>query len=196
MEQFYYHGIQEGADGIMTMLRILKSESIQSKRLLQYASEGGFNGLDYVSVCKWNPKDMVKKDSSFPIWIQNHFCMILSQNTPATKTNYLPGGRDLSQSDLKAFLDTHRYERYSDVADEWQVKDEIPSEYWVGVGLPTKWILEEISHHLDRTHLLALKELLEVANALGLDLVDSSRPHFVEEYEKQYALKGKKYRYE
>jgi len=72
--------------------------------------------------------------------------------------------------------------RYSDMFDEWQVKDQIVTSSIIGIGLPMRW-LDGVDWRLCLNSLQELKEILSIAEALGLDIVDSSRENFVEEYE-------------
>ena len=72
--------------------------------------------------------------------------------------------------------------------DEWQAKDEIPLSFIIGIGVPIKKLMtsDEVfgfDLYYNSTMSTLLIQLIELATELGLDIVDSSNPNFVEEYE-------------
>lgn len=72
--------------------------------------------------------------------------------------------------------------------DERQVKDEMPLSFIIGIGIPTKKLMtssDVLGFDPDYTSTLStlLTQIMGLATELGLDIVDSSSPNFVEEYE-------------
>lgn len=183
---YFYHGIGEKENFIDNFLRVLVTESIKSKRLLNRPS-GGCNGLDYVSICKKYPEHFYQDEvwytfykkeelSGFYGYVFNHFCFIISDSVSAIKV----GISDELTNDLDKPLDL----KSSDMFDEWQVKDQIPLSKVIGVGIPLKW-LEENKDIISSVDYQKISKAVLLARDLGLDIVDSSNPSFVEEYERQ-----------
>lgn len=182
MSKYFYHGTGYDGLGISTTLEILKTGAIKCRRLLG-ERECGYNGLDYVSICKkYLEADDPKTKSAFYCFIQNHFCFIISNKIDAIKTNPSGSIHCLKYSD---FLLKDTSERISDLFDEWQVYQEIPLSMIVGVGIPLEVIPSMLKRSSGSTIAKRLKEIIRIANTLGLDIVDTSVQGFVEEYERK-----------
>lgn len=177
MNQLFYHGMQPRKATlckIHKMLEIIDSGGLKSNRLLGNNLAHGYNGLDYISVCSrekfykyWN-----KEESAFNIFIKNNFCFIFSGEVSAVKTLYLDYDRFAHYDDLVEYMDIFSGQRFSDLFDEWQVRDEIPLSYIVGLGIPIKRIMkyqgcsDEILREIDHLYMLA--------RLFNWDIVDSS----------------------
>ncbi len=178
MSKYYYHGFKTITDGIS----ILASGGIQSRRMRGLSSSNGFERLDYVCVCTKRDKIAYDDDvnSAFGWFIENQFCFIISPDIPAFDPEYLPEdiffGAKMAQ-----FLEEHPEGQYTNLFDEMQVKDYIPVSKIVGLGVPVS-ILNE-NPYFSTKELLSFKRLLSLADALGLDVIDSSEEDFIENYE-------------
>lgn len=174
MSKYYYHGVYN----IYKMFDIIKSGGIKSKRLLGYEYGYGYNGYDYVSICNktndYEINDNKVSNSSFVNYIYNKFCFIISDQIPAIKTYYIDEDSKLSSLNILKSLATDIEDRYSDMFDEFQVRDQILLKDIVGIGIPF-----DVNNKKD----IKLEKLYDIAHSLGWDIVDTSHIDFVEEYE-------------
>ncbi len=174
--RYYYHGLGKIRDSLYYLLSILTTGGIKSKRLLGYESFYGYNGADYVSVCKKYPKGEYRQNrmNAFYSYVMDSFCLILSDSIPAFK---------LSPDYIRPnIFDKVIDRRVSDMFDEWQVKDQIPLSSIIGIGIPLKK-LKNFMGRLVKEDFETLRKIVLLAKELGLDIVDSSHPKFVEKYE-------------
>lgn len=174
---YFYHGIRTDVN---RLLQILTSGGIKSKRLLGL-SGFGYNEADYVSLCKKYPsreyKEYGERTNAFYTYTFNSFCLIISDDIPAFKL----GLDDVGFNSLdRGVLGV----RVSDMFDEWQVKDQIPLSSIIGIGIPIKG-LKHMMGGSAKEEFETLRKVLLLAHALGLDIVDSSNPKFVEQYERK-----------
>lgn len=74
MSKYSYHGIRS-VMVVQTMLTILKSRGIKLKHLLGWNLTQGYNGVDYVSLCRKGTLTEYQSDmnNSFYTYILNHF---------------------------------------------------------------------------------------------------------------------------
>lgn len=196
MSKYYYHGLGEAfyhCNSLERALSILKTGGIKCKRLLNLPEiyECTCNGMDYVSICKKLSLEEYQEsfmyEHAFPEYVQNCFCFILSDEIDAITPERIPmnfwSSQELEEQSLK-----HPNKRFTDMCDEWQVKEIVPLSAIIGVGIPLQWI----DYHWDDASLLeTLSELISLAEALGLDIVDTNSANFVEEYEASKIAKEK-----
>ena len=184
MSKYYYHGIRGGIDinsyTINRMFRILESGGLKSNKLLHNSKFGGYNGIDYISVCSKQDINMYSnyKTNAFFNYIYNNYCFIISDKVDAIKTNYI----DSEAYDYHYILELMEHNpniRYSDMFDEYQVKDEIPSNYIIGVGFPFNINNVHLSGNVYKT----FSKLHNLLDNLGLDIVDTSSIFFIKENE-------------
>lgn len=193
---FFYHGIRETYDAIAILYQIMKTKEIKSKRRLRYDEEDmyGFNGLDYVSVCKKEDSSGSEDDSihAYDTYVQNHFCLILRDDLPVIKPEVLtlPNGENYDREWIRKIGASST--RYTDMVDEWQVKDTIPFSYVVGIGIPMKNLSHYFCGIFTIVNLVRFKKILAMIEALGLDIIDSSQPNFAENYEKEKQVEKEK----
>lgn len=184
MSKYYYHGVVNKKNNndceysIDHLIPILLSEGIKSKRLLGIKENYGFNGLDYVCVCKKHKplNKETKNYNAFSMYIDWKFSLIISDEIDAIKTEYLSEDYYLS----KKIRDSHT--KYSDLFDEYQVKDIIPISKIIGITIPFEIVYIYIKHK-DKKFLKKVKTLIELAKTLNLDIVDSSSYFFPYDYE-------------
>lgn len=188
MSKYFYHGIQGQYFGMKGALTILQTGGIKCKRLLDPNRfiVLGYNGNDYVSVCKKEEeyKYYERNINAFYSFVQNSFCFVISNDIEAVKTE-LPS--------VPLTEETKKFTRFSDMFDEWQVKDQIPLSSIIGIGIPISEIkvLFKIRPELEK--LEEIKQILILAEQLELDIVDSSEFGFVEKYEERKDINGKQY---
>lgn len=180
MSKFYYHGV----DDLLTILKIIDCGYIKSKRLLGYGKENDFNGLDYISLCNKGEDYMYEENklNSYENYIKNSFCFIISDKINAIKCNYI----DIYNCD-ESQINGNSDERYSDMFDEWQIKDKISLNDIIGIGLPLNYLnkmknyYSSLDYQLERIYLLA--------SMLNLDIVNTDEENFIEKYESKKAIK-------
>ncbi len=180
MSRYFYHGVSS----IASTLKILQSGSIQCRRLLGKKANG-YNGFDYVSVCKKYAEEDYQNtdlDNAFYKYVQNYCCFILSEEIPAMKT--FPT-KHIGDYPMDTIL-FDKQKRVSDMFDEWQVYREIPLSFVVGIGIPCDYFLTIIRLTSPSNETIReMKEIIQIACSLGLDIVDTNVQGFAEEYEKQ-----------
>lgn len=185
MSKYYYHGLSGAFLVISTMLKILQTGGLKSRRLLG-EGENGYNGLDYVSVCKkYSQQDYkdTEMDNAFYTFVQNSFCFIISDRVEAIKTK--PAG-SIKWDNYSDVLLSDKRERISDMFDEWQVYHEIPLSMIVGIGIPVLFITSILSTlPSDCESIRKFRQIMEIAEILGLDIIDTNQSGFVEEYERE-----------
>lgn len=177
MSKYYYHGV----DDLLTMLKIIDCGYIKSKRLLGYGKENDFNGLDYISLCKKEADFMYEdgKTNSYDNYIKNSFCFIISDSIDAKKCNYIDISKCSSEQMKK--ISGNQDIRYSDMFDEWQVKNSISITDIVGIGLPLNYLnkmknyYSSLDFQLERIYLLA--------SMLNIDIVNTDEDSFIEKFE-------------
>lgn len=197
MSKYYYHGLKEGFSierrhlCIDKMIEIISSGGLKSRAKRGINLNGGFNGNDYISLCKKLPMDdyIENPSQSFFPCILNNYCFIISNEVDAIKPRIISKDDYDSWEDIKLMLDTNPDERISDLVDEWQVKDEIPLKYIVGLGFPFK----ELEYYKNQSEEMKekIEKLFELAKELNLDIVDTESIGFIEKYEYQKEINPK-----
>lgn len=192
MGVLFYHGMQPRRSSlckIKTMLEIIDSGGLKSNRLLGNNLAQGYNGLDYISVCEGERfyKYLVRKESAFKLFIKNNFCFILSSDISVVKPKYLNWNHFKHYSDLVNYMNLFPDYQFSDLFDEWQVKDEISLDYVIGLGLPLKSLIR--THILDVKITKELEHLYMLARLFNWDIVDSSSFFSLYNYEKRKVKK-------
>ena len=178
MSKYYYYGCRTD-----DMIEIIKTGEIKSQRKLGLTYGRGFNRLDYISVCnKCSDKEYEKYKKrlkyyvdAYSMFIEDRFCFIISDEITAIKTEYLEH-YSFSRYQLNKYIDEHPETRYSDMIDEYQVKDSIPLKYIIGIGIPFNALLE--GYIIDD-----LKVIMEITKSLNLDIINTNEVNFIEEYE-------------
>ncbi len=152
-EKVYMHGINNygfkdynSKIQLKVLSQILKSGALLSLRNQGISSSSNFSGFDYISLCDYEKRDCSIKGVPSNIGIYNSYyqyiiCSLsLSFNkdkieviTP-TLVDYI-GNSSRPYETMKEY--GLKEERYSDLADEVQVKDQVPLEYLEQVTFPT-----------------------------------------------------------
>lgn len=197
MSKYYYHGIRNISD-VNTVLEIFKSGGIKSKRMQNRSYKIGFNGVDYVSVCNKVSGEEYKNfsNNAFKKYIINRFCFIIDDTITAVRPKFIGDAINWNRIQLIKLITSDSNIRFTDMIDEWQIKDEIPLSYIIGIGIPVKEINNFLSLHqenaIKRNIRKIIDAIIEYAINLNLDIVDSSNDSFIEEYESKKNRSQKK----
>lgn len=131
----YYHEIKTE----YYLEQILKSKALLSRRLLNDKRESCFNGLDYISLCDYSKRNnhFLGEINSFEAYIKYSLSLMF----PKEKlTLIIPEMIDITSrgdyyTNMK-ILGLTSTKRYSDMADEVQVKDSISLDLMTGITMP------------------------------------------------------------
>lgn len=181
MSRYYYHGIKHGLV-LDKALEIFQSGGI---RCISHARKIGFNGTEFVSVCKKEPEEEYEKHSNngFYNYVQNRICFIISNQIEAIKPEIIENALQWNRFELIGYMNSKPESRFSDMFDEWQVRGGIPFSYIIGIGIPYRELPTILTKTNKENGIAVLNEVLACAEALGLDIVDSSDSEFVRKYE-------------
>lgn len=179
MSKYFYHGLGEAfqyKNSLDRAFDIFKNGGIQS----QIQSDTDMN---YISIYKKLPSEEYDRafryKHAFSSVVENCFCFIISDEIDAIRPIRIPTC-SYSGMEMKRLKEIHKNRRFTEMCDEWQVRDRIPLSSIVGIGIPIRWIT---LHWKDVGQLEKLGELVTIAEKLCLDIVDTNNPKFVEEYE-------------
>lgn len=183
MSKYYYHGIKHGLV-LDKALAIFKSGGI---RCIVHARKIGFNGTEFVSVCKKEDEEEYGKHSNngFYNYVQNQICFIISDEIDAIKPEIIENADKWNRFELIGYMNSKPGTRFSDMFDEWQVRGGISFSSIIGIGIPYQEIDTILTKTSSDNGKEILNEIIACAEALGLDIVDSSDPEFVRKYEEQ-----------
>lgn len=184
--KYYYHGTDINSfikildTGEIKCRKLIEKENISIRRTLDVTLGVGYNGWEYISLCKLNDYSY-EIDSAYDVFVENDFCFIVSDDIPAIKTLDIDS-KQINERFSQEILDfiynrgTSNL-RFSNMKDEWQVKSRIPLHQIVGIGIPVRRLeyYPEIFYNIQRA--IALAEIYH------LDVVDSSKYKFIESYE-------------
>lgn len=181
----YYHGV---VNGLVTdkILKILDGREIASMSRLGASKRIGFNENDYISVCVNLGEDVYSKypNNAFNKYIVDHFCFVIEEDIPAIKTEYIDTS-GISAFDLNRLKSNNPNKRFSDIIDEYQVRDCIPIEKIIAIGIP--YDIEETNGFIKLSNFCFLtrdefldfiKQVEGISNDLGLKIVNSSSNEF------------------
>ncbi len=195
--KFFYHGLKEGkwtfvapTKCIDKIISIIQSGGLKSKRLLGINKAHGYNGIDYISLCRIEEISEYSKHApaSFFHFIYNNFCFIVSDEVHALKTEIINKKMFMDFFEIECFINSSD-KRYSDMFDEWQVYREIPMRYIIGVGIPSV-VVER--YKTDKAFMDKLYILKDIVKELNLDIVDTSNIESIKEFENSKNDKKKK----
>lgn len=190
MSKYYYHGMsprKNPNDRLNTMIEIIKSGGLKSKHLQDNLGFViGFNGNEYISLCNKENSYMYNfiddRNNSYEEYIVNNFCFIISDRIDAIKTQDFSKKRsEISYADFYSIAQGDI--RYSDMFDEWQVKDEIKLDKIIGIGLPFNLVMSY--KNMDKEFKKSIELLYSLARTLNIDIVNTENFNFVEYYEKE-----------
>lgn len=207
MKRIFYHGIfcndiSQAFDSIElyaieTMIKIIETGGLKSRRLQGTTSSYGFNGDDYISICSKESEEEYTKypTSAYYTYINNNFCFIISDNIDAIKIRYNTVNNYLDFMVICGLMRQIPNQRFSDMFDEWQVKDKINLGHFIGIGIP----FDKLSNpdKIGENCQGKLSQLIKLSEQLGLDIVNTSDIREIDNYEKKVLslekVKGKLY---
>lgn len=177
MDNIYLHAIYafykryRHEDTIKKLKYILESDAILSRRLQMNNDPYGFNGIDYISLCDYEKRNLHHKGMPDYTAYYSYIRESLSLMFPKDKIEVIkPKMVDfigLSKSGLDRMLELglSKEQRYSDLYDEVQVKDIVPLTSLNGVTMPLDkmvkgFIPENIATSMVQRELEQIKELL------------------------------------
>lgn len=190
MSKYFYHGMmpkKEPIDKIITMINIIESGGIKSKRKLKINNlYVGYNGSDYISLCNKEDNSMYNffydNMNSYEDYIYSNFCFIVSDEINAIKTKKFDiKGKYVSYMQFYSLAQGDI--RYSDMFDEWQVKDEINMDKIIGIGLPFNLVFSY--KNSDQEFKKYIELLFNLVHKYNLDIVNTEDFNFVEKYEQE-----------
>lgn len=124
---------------LCTLEKILNSKALLSRRLQKNNDFTFFNGLDYISLCDYSKRQerYLYQTNSYEGYIKHSLSMIF----PKEKLDIIVPEMIDVFSEGNYFLNMRTLgltskQRYSDMADEVQVKDSISLELMTGITLP------------------------------------------------------------
>ncbi len=186
MNKFFYHGTDLDSvfkifkTGGIKCRRLIEEEKIEIKRTLDVTFGPGYNGYDYISLCRIDESSLYC-DSAFSVFIKNNYVLIISEDIDAIKTidsNNKLMIEKYSKEFSQFFINNSGSKlRFSDMKDEWQIYDCIPIEKIVGIGIPIRKLKYNYNEIPD------VKNLFNTASAFGLDIIDSSSINSFQVYE-------------
>ena len=162
LKSYYLHAIDcqngnpfDGNHSIEVLKKILDSGELKSKRLrgITDNSYGGWNGLDYISLCDYrrinnrtydnNP--YLKGYTAYETYIKKSLSFILTKSKICTIKPQLvePIIFDWDSHYIMYNLGNSTEGRYSDLPDEVQVKDRISLDRIKGMTIPIEYMITE-----------------------------------------------------
>ncbi len=184
MSKYYYHGVKRGLV-LDKALEIFQKGGI---KCMPGVRKIGFNGLDHVSVCMKEPVEEYGNHSNnaFYNYVQNSICFIILDTIETIKPEIIENADKWNRFELVGYMNSKPGFRFSDMFDEWQVYKEIPLSAIIGIGIPVQCLAPTLKDFpSDCNTIKSFRKLLELANELGLDIVDTNQRGFVEEYERK-----------
>ncbi len=169
------------------VLDILEKREISSATRMGVRKSIGFNENDYVSICSNMGEEVYSTgvNNAFNKYIKNNFCFIIDEAIEARKTIYLPDVSKLGTLELFNLRRENPGKRFSDIIDEYHVRDCISLDKVIAIGIP--YNLKPIDGYIKLSNfcfmtidefLAFIKKVEEYAENLGLKIVDSSVPEF------------------
>lgn len=181
-EEIYLHGISAQTDlyDSRYILRvfesILKSGELLSLRLQGIGKNSkriGFNGLDYISLCDYEKRNLHFPDKISANSYTGYILYSLSLAFPKDKLDVIePIKIEIPRRNYRYyFKEMEKYgmsenERYTDLADEAQVKDRIPLSLMNGITIPVDKIYR-IHYDRERYGYAIMKEVLKIEKLLA-----------------------------
>ena len=195
MKNIYLHAINPNQSEFdikttnIILSKILKSRYLLSRRLQNNYLPVGFNGLDYISLCDYDKKDIYNSGSikysdynAYHNFIASSLSLMFPKeciNAIDTKTiDYIYNYQ--KSYDYMQHLGLSSTTRYSDLPDEVQVKDKISLDHLIALTIPMHLIYNPL-YSKDRNYKRLIKELSTIKSILiryhylGIPIYDITR---------------------
>lgn len=193
----YYHGVVNGLVD-KKVLDILKKREISSAARLGYIKRIGFNENDFISVCSNMGEEVYNTgvNNAFNKYIKNNFCFVIDDSIEFEKPEYIPNASKMGTLELFNLKRNNPNKRFSDIIDEYQVKDYISFDKVVAIGVPYGLKVQDGEIILSNFCYLKPEEFLEligkvekIAEELGIPVVDSSSKEFLTMFDGEKKIK-------
>lgn len=150
MENIYLHAIYafnnhySQQDTVRILKHILKSNAFLSRRLQMYRDPYGFNGLDYISLCDYDKRNIhhegLPNYTAYISYIRESLSLIIPKDKITAIKPQIVDFIGICEENIETMLELglSENERYSDLYDEVQVKDRIPLSLVTGVTMPIR----------------------------------------------------------
>ena len=162
LDSYYLHAFDNhngysfnGEKSLKKLEQILESGELKSKRLRGITDEsyGGWNGLDYISLCDYRKRnnrpyendEYLKDYTALEVYIKKSLSFLITRNKIQTiKTTLMfPIIFDWDSHFEMYRLGNSKDGRYSDLLDEVQVKDRISLSKVKGITIPIKYMITD-----------------------------------------------------
>ncbi len=165
----YYYYDPKDQDKLLES--ILKEGSILSRRKLGKTSNNGFGGVDYICLGDYEKKEVFNKGrlryNSYYQYIINSLAIAFKKDTIDVIEPIIVNNCTLSidgYSRMKYLGEQEQ--RYTDLPDEVQVKDEISLDKMSGITFPTDTFIDLYSLRRKKVRLQILKDEINHINEL------------------------------
>ena len=175
-KKIYLHAIYarsntfDSITSLKILKQILKSNALLSSRLQNKKHiKPMFNGLDYISLCDYEKEDhsILDRYNSYESYIKYSLSLIF----PKDKIDaIIPTLVDISKGE-NYYYEMEKFGlsetiRYTDMADEVQVKDKISLDLMTGITLPLSKMTYELLNEEKNIYLI-LKEIEQIEKLLN-----------------------------
>jgi len=157
--------------------QILKDNALLSRRMQGLENSTGFNGMDYISLCDYQKRDMYHENhhqyTAFDSYIRGSLSLAFPKEKLSLINPYITGIINTSKKGYNRMVQLGMIEevRYSDLYDEVQVKNKISLDLMCGITIPISKMdnpflsTEQNTKNIIK-HLNDLKQLLTEYNHL------------------------------
>ena len=150
MNNIYLHAIYalssryNSKETLQKLKYILESNALLSKKMQEKDDAYGFNGLDYISICDYDKRNLLhprlKDYNSYYLYIKASLSIMFPKDKLKViipeQVNFI--GTENPEKMKKLGLSNKK--RYSDLLDEVQVKDKVPLSLMSGITLPVSYM--------------------------------------------------------
>lgn len=184
--KIYLHGIGYGdsryyypLEQTKILRHILSDGKLLSRRLQGFKDSSGFNGMDYISLCDYEKKDVYnsskksivsasrKNYNAYNSYIKDSISISFPKDELEVIMPTLVGNCTLSLSGYYLMKELgNEKERYSDLPDEVQVRDSISLDKSNGIIFPVDTFLSFNNRRKDKIDLLR-KEIEDLRNMIS-----------------------------
>ena len=174
-EKVYMHSIKHYKmnDQINAFISIFNDGYVLSKRNQGKTFSDNFSGLDYISLCDYEKRNMYPQDNkyynSYYSYIRHGISLAFPKDKiDIIKPNYYSLEYNFDSPDVYMKIFGDNKDRYSDFIDEVQVKDKLNLDNLEYITFPTKTYLEKIYYYSkNKKYDLLLEKINEIKDILN-----------------------------